>query len=263
MSKVVVRNADSSNLGQTIARIFTEFAVELANRSVLLKPNFGAAVGPEKSALTDPRVVKAVLDGCLKQTRDVAIGDNPGNLDTGAMHTIRMSGILDLAADHYLNISKECEFMDIGSQIIPRVLVSKKIATVDYLINIPKWKTHVLCGLSCCIKNLYGHIVGDSQSHLPGTGAARNADDHDLQRLRLQHAPAQDQGRGRDRQTGVAGKLPRMSGCGNPVGSLPPRGVAEAELRLPAFESSPLAAGIGGRGGHSRPAGRGGDGTPG
>ena len=134
--------------------------MDLKGKSVLIKPNFGAAVGPEKSALTDPRVVKAILDACRQQSDDVLIGDNPGNLDSGAMHTIRMSGILDLAEDAYCNISRQGEFTDVGSEIIREVFLSKLISTVDVLINVPKMKTHVLSGISCCIKNLYGYIVG-------------------------------------------------------------------------------------------------------
>lgn len=160
MSKVVIRDTDLEHLRTTIDSIFEAFQVDLKGKSVLLKPNFGAAVGPEKSALTDARVVKAVLDACLEQTSDVVIGDNPGNLDTGAMHTIKMSGILEVAGDFYCNISKEAEFVDIGSEIIPKVFLSRKVMDVDYVINIPKMKTHVLCGLSCCIKNLYGYVVG-------------------------------------------------------------------------------------------------------
>jgi uncharacterized protein (DUF362 family)/NAD-dependent dihydropyrimidine dehydrogenase PreA subunit len=160
MSRVVVRNADFDSLRRTIDHLFEDFEVDLKGKSVLIKPNFGAAVGPEKSALTDARVVKAVLDACLEQTTDVVIGDNPGNLDTGAMHTIKMSGILEFAGDFYCNISKGGEFVDIGSEIIPRVFLSRKVMDVDYVINIPKMKTHVLCGLSCCIKNLYGYVVG-------------------------------------------------------------------------------------------------------
>jgi uncharacterized protein (DUF362 family)/NAD-dependent dihydropyrimidine dehydrogenase PreA subunit len=160
MSRVMVRNAALEGLADTIHRIFEDFEVKLEGKSVLIKPNFGAAVGPEKSALTDARVVKAVLDACLEQTDDVVIGDNPGNLDTGAMHTIRMSGILEIAGDHYCNISKGGEFIDIGSEIIPKVFLSRKVMDADYVINMPKMKTHVLCGLSCCIKNLYGYVVG-------------------------------------------------------------------------------------------------------
>jgi len=164
MSKVVVRNATIDSLAEVQEAIFKEFEIDLANKSVLLKPNFGAAVGPEKSALTDPRVVKSILDECLKQTRDVIIGDNPGNLDSGAMNSVKKSGILDLAGDYYYNISQEGIFLDIGSKIIPEVFVSKKLTEVDYLINIPKMKTHILCGLSCCIKNLFGYVVGAMKS---------------------------------------------------------------------------------------------------
>ena len=164
MSLVLVRNADYDSAGSVLTEIFQRLDVNLQGKSVLLKPNFGAAVGPEKSAATDPRLVKALLDQCLKQTSDVAIGDNPGNLDEGAMHSVRMSGILDLAPDHYCNISREGEFVDIGSAILPRVFVSRKVRQVDFLINVPKMKTHVLSGISCCIKNLFGYVVGAMKS---------------------------------------------------------------------------------------------------
>ena len=164
MSKVIIRNTSFETLPDTVDAIFEEFEIDLKGKNILIKPNFGAAVGPEKSALTDPRVVKSTLDACLKQSQEVIIGDNPGNLDTGAMHSIQMSGILELAEEYYYNISKEGEFVDIGSEIIPQVFLSKKVTEVDYLINVPKMKTHILCGISCCIKNLYGYIVGAMKS---------------------------------------------------------------------------------------------------
>lgn len=164
MSLVMVRNADYESAGSVLAEIFSRLDLRIRGKSVLLKPNFGAAVGPEKSAATDARLVKALLDECLKQTSDVAFGDNPGNLDEGAMHSVKMSGILDLAPDHYCNISREGEFLDIGSTILPRVFVSRKIREVDVLINMPKMKTHVLSGISCCIKNLFGYVVGAVKS---------------------------------------------------------------------------------------------------
>lgn len=164
MSRVLVKNANYENLNEVMRDIFDEFNVDIKDKSVLIKPNFGAAVAPEKSAVTEARVVKAILDECLKQTGGVAIGDNPGNLDTGAMHSIKMSGILDIAGDYYENISKEGRFVDIGSEILPEVFISRKITEVDYLINAPKMKTHVLCGISCCLKNLYGYIVGALKS---------------------------------------------------------------------------------------------------
>jgi len=160
MSRVIVKNASFENLSEVIQAIFDELTVNIKGKSVLIKPNFGAAVGPEKSALTDPRVAASILDCCLKQSKDVIIGDNPGNLDTGAMQTIERSGILSLAPDNYFNISKEGSFTDIGSEIIKQVFLSKKLLETDYIINVPKMKTHILCGLSCCIKNLYGYIVG-------------------------------------------------------------------------------------------------------
>jgi len=175
MSKVIVRNTDFETLDRDVEHIFEQFEVDLRGKGVLIKPNFGAAVGPEKSALTDARVVKAILDACLKQTEDVVIGDNPGNLDTGAMHTIWRSGILEIAEAYYCNISKEGELVDIGSEIIPRVFLSSKIREVDLLINVPKMKTHVLSGISCCIKNLYGYIVGAMKAryHLEAKGLKR------------------------------------------------------------------------------------------
>lgn len=164
MSRVFIRNANFENLPEVMHEVFSEFKVKINDKSVLIKPNFGAAVGPEKSAVTDARVVKSILDECLKQAKDVVIGDNPGNLDTGAMQSIKMSGILDIAGAYYHNISKEGEFVDIGSEILSEVFISKKISNVDYLINVPKMKTHVLCGISCCLKNLYGYIVGALKS---------------------------------------------------------------------------------------------------
>ena len=52
MSRIVVRDTDFESLRRTIDHVFEEFSVDLKGKTVLLKPNFGAAVGPEKSALS-------------------------------------------------------------------------------------------------------------------------------------------------------------------------------------------------------------------
>ncbi len=47
--------------------------------------------------------------------------------------------------------------------ILDEVLLSEKLKEVDYIINLPKLKTHYLFMLSCAVKNLYGCIPGGTK----------------------------------------------------------------------------------------------------
>jgi uncharacterized protein (DUF362 family)/NAD-dependent dihydropyrimidine dehydrogenase PreA subunit len=166
MSTVLVRNATRNDYATIVREIFGLFDVDLSGKSVLIKPNILTPMPPESGAVTDPQLVKAILEACLEQTSNVAVGDNPGGLQGNARSTAEAAGFLDAAGEYYVNISETGEWVDLDSEIVQKVFVSKIIGQVDYIINVPKLKTHVLTGLTGCVKNMFGSIIGSSKSRL-------------------------------------------------------------------------------------------------
>ena len=166
MSTVLVRNATRDDYVERVKEIFELFEVDLRGKSVLIKPNILSPMPPEYGAVTDPQLVKAILEVCLEQTADIAVGDNPGGLKKNARDTARSAGIVDAVGEYYRNISESGEWVNLDSEIVERVFVSKIVGEVDYIINVPKLKTHVLTGLTGCVKNMFGTIIGSSKSRL-------------------------------------------------------------------------------------------------
>ena len=166
MSTVLVRNTTQKDYPDRVREVFQLFNVNVRGKSVLIKPNILSPLPPERGVATDPLLVKAILEVCLEQTDDVVVGDNPGGLQDSALDTARNAGFLDAVGNRYMNISESAEWVTVESEIVPKALISRKVNEVDYIINVPKLKTHVLTGLTGCIKNMFGTIVGSSKSRL-------------------------------------------------------------------------------------------------
>lgn len=168
MSKVLIREATYEKVADVIEEVFDAFQVDLRGQKVLLKPNICAPFPPESAVTTHPAVVKAVLDKVLTMTRDVVVGDNfiispaTGRLD----ETARTSGILEVCGEYYCNPAQDSELTDIGSSLVDKVMFSRQPKEADFIINLPKFKTHILPGISLCIKNLFGYVPGAHKARM-------------------------------------------------------------------------------------------------
>lgn len=144
------------------------------NQKVLIKPNLCLPATPEKALTTHPQVVKQVAACCLEAGTSVTIGDNPvGKPDSTRRDDIlECSGIkeiVDSMGCKYSNLNRDklkCE-VDINNKKYDYFL-TKEIYTKDFVINLPKLKTHSLMVLSGAVKNLYGLIPGALKKKLHG-----------------------------------------------------------------------------------------------
>jgi len=168
MSKVLIRNTDEKHVKEVVDEIFSIFKVDLKGKRVLIKPNLLGAYPPEKAVCTHPALVKAIVEVCEAQTDKIIVGDNPMRAlgPSGIDRTAELSGIREAAGKYFQNIGNAAIAADIGSQLIDRLPLSKVIEEVDYIINVPKFKTHMLLGMSVCLKNLYGLIPGAMKAEL-------------------------------------------------------------------------------------------------
>lgn len=128
---------------------------------VVIKANLVSPMGPEKSATTNPELLKYLSSYLLSKGASVIIGDSPSGLYTkGALsHTYKATG-LDIIPD-VLN-----QNFNIKSTVYKDAKVLKSFEYTSYLddadirINFCKLKTHGMMNMSCAVKNLFGCIPG-------------------------------------------------------------------------------------------------------
>ncbi len=132
--------------------------------TVLLKPNLVLAKKPEAAATTHPAVLKAVVRW-LQETgiTKIIIADSPGGLYQGDhMRSVYTTcGLTCPQLQPYLNqdfgfetVSTQDSFSNHSFPLIHPCIQA------DYIINLPKLKTHAMTALSAGIKNLFGCIPG-------------------------------------------------------------------------------------------------------
>lgn len=168
MSRVFVKKASHDNLDQLIAEIFTLYDINLRGKRVLIKPNMLGAFPPEHGNCTDPRLVAAVVREVRKQTDRIWVGDNPMRVQAGGGvdDSARISGIYEASQGYYVNVGAKARVISIGSEIIAQMPVSEYFLEADAIINLPKAKTHMIAGITCCVKNMFGAVVGSAKAKI-------------------------------------------------------------------------------------------------
>jgi uncharacterized protein (DUF362 family)/NAD-dependent dihydropyrimidine dehydrogenase PreA subunit len=128
---------------------------------VLLKPNFLSAKDPDRAITTHPEIVAAVAREVRKLGAEIIIGDSPGGAKRGVRRVWRNTGMLDMAEREGLELvsfeaSGVKEFKVNGRSYF----LSKPAVEADFIISLPKLKTHVLTLMTGAIKNMFGLIPG-------------------------------------------------------------------------------------------------------
>ncbi len=113
---------------------------------------------------TSPWVLEAAVSNLTKkfQSTEFIIGD----CDVAGFKQFRQAcrnwGYDKIAEKYGINIVNlsEDKLIEIETQnpACPRLEVSKTIISADSIINIPVLKTHVLSGITCCLKNHWGML---------------------------------------------------------------------------------------------------------
>ena len=168
MSRVSIRAGDYSPaaLAKAVEAHFAALGVEGDLRPgmrVLLKPNLLAARRPEQGVTTHPALVQAVIDWLrARGVEEITLADSPGGLyGEGTLKGVYAASGMDALRGVSLNL-------DPGSfrreQPAGRVCRSFELiaplAEADYVINLPKLKTHGMTTVSAGVKNLFGLVPG-------------------------------------------------------------------------------------------------------
>ena len=133
--------------------------------SVFIKVNCLGAYQQDLAITTNPLFLKAVIELVKEKTPNIKVGDNPANKDL--VVALKKNGMYDVIQEEkveILNGANQVEITNPTYHTYKEFSVSKEIIDADYLINLPKLKTHTLTYFSCAQKNLFGLIYGLNKS---------------------------------------------------------------------------------------------------
>jgi len=129
------------------------------NSRVLIKPNFLVSAKPESAIVTHPLLIKAVVEYVLEKGGLPQISDSPAFGSFGRI--LKESGTQEALK----GLSVKCKpfeasrSIDIGEPF-GAIDIAEDALTADFVINLPKLKTHNLMFLTLGVKNLFGCVIG-------------------------------------------------------------------------------------------------------
>lgn len=162
MSIVTIQPATYENVRSAVDRVFETFPLNIEGKKVLLKPNLLRASKPEEGIITNPAVLRAVVEKVesMKPT-SIVVGDNPGVFSYGANEdAFKTTGLMEAAKGYYVNIGNDSRKVAFNPAFAPMISVSSAILDADVVISLPKFKTHGLTIITGAIKNSYGFLPG-------------------------------------------------------------------------------------------------------
>ena len=153
------------DLAALLYQALREFDLRVRGRKVLLKPNF---VEADSAGVvnTHPAVVEAARASFLRLgAKSVLVAEGPGHeRDTEAiLETIRLRDYLgplgklfvDLNLDEVHSVKLRTRASKLKQLYLPRTVLE-----ADYLVSLPKLKTHHWVGATLALKNMFGIVPG-------------------------------------------------------------------------------------------------------
>jgi uncharacterized protein (DUF362 family) len=166
-SRVVIRRVNSyqADLAAILYESIKEFDLPVRGKTVLLKPNL-VGLDPHGVINTHPAVIAAARETFLRLGADkVFIGDGPATeRDTIAVleslklreYVGPLSGIfVDLNLDDVERVRLKTHASRLKELYLPKTVLG-----VDFLVSLPKLKTHHWAGVTLSLKNMFGVVPG-------------------------------------------------------------------------------------------------------
>ena len=145
---------------------------------ILLKPNLNSNMNALTGNITDLRLLAAMIEILIgKGYKNITIGEgtNSGYYRNNISVISRIK--VDRLAEYFginmidLNYS-EPVYIDFEKGV--KAGVAKECFEADFIINMPKLKTHFEAGISVCLKNLMGCLVGQENKKKTHQSLAAN-----------------------------------------------------------------------------------------
>jgi uncharacterized protein (DUF362 family) len=166
-SSVVIRRVANyeQDLASVIFESLADFQLPMKDKTVLLKPNL-VGLDPLGVTNTHPAVIAATRECFLRLgASHVYIGDGPAlDRDTEAIiESVRLpefagnlKGVfIDLNIDDVEKVKLQTHASRLNELHLPKTVLG-----VDFLVSMPKLKTHHWAGVTLSLKNMFGVVPG-------------------------------------------------------------------------------------------------------
>jgi uncharacterized protein (DUF362 family) len=167
-SRVAIRRVATyqADLAELLVETLRELDPPVRDRSVLLKPNFVES-DPKGVINTHPAVVGAARECFLRLgAKKVIVGEGPGHeRDTESIvETNRLRDYLgslrgtfvDLNLDDVHAVPTRTRASKLKELLLPRTVLE-----ADFVVSMPKLKTHHWAGVTLSLKNMFGIVPGN------------------------------------------------------------------------------------------------------
>jgi uncharacterized protein (DUF362 family)/Pyruvate/2-oxoacid:ferredoxin oxidoreductase delta subunit len=142
-------------------------SLDVAGKTVLLKPNILSDAPPEKAITTHP----AFLEAAIRLVREkganrILVGDSPGLQMPG--FSGKVSGIGEAAKKNgaeWIDFTKgKTEIPCPDGKVIKSFTLTNAVREADIIISLPKFKTHQLMQYTGAMKNIFGLVPSLAKS---------------------------------------------------------------------------------------------------
>jgi len=130
-------------------------------QKVLLKVNMLGAHHPDKAVTTHPEFLRAVIKLVKEVGGTPFVGDSPGF--DNAKKSAEVSGYLKVCSEErvpFVYFNESAEVKNPNGKRFKSFQIAKAVLDADVIINLPKFKTHGLTGITCAVKNMFGCVPG-------------------------------------------------------------------------------------------------------
>lgn len=156
-----------------LARVIIEGLRELGvtskrmrGKRILLKPNLVETHRGDGHINTHPHIVRAAVEACLRLgAAQVFVGEGPGHRQD-TLQILEESGLADVLIEdriRFINLNEQpaVVFPNAGKQTSLSTLTFPAIVQdIDWIVTMPKMKTHHWTGVTLSMKNLFGMMPG-------------------------------------------------------------------------------------------------------
>jgi uncharacterized protein (DUF362 family) len=166
-SRVAILHTDqySNKLDEIVYEGLRLFDLGVRGKSVLLKPNIVEYI-PGKPVNTDTQFIGAAAEAFLRlDAASVTVGEGPGHhRDTdlllyetrlGDQLAHRKISFVDLNRDELIKTKLQANYSGLGHLWLPRTVLGS-----DFIVSMPKVKTHHWTGVTLSMKNMFGIVPG-------------------------------------------------------------------------------------------------------
>lgn len=167
-SRVAILRMDDyvQSIQDSLRRGLQLFHLDVKGKTVVLKPNLVDYI-PGNAINTHPILVVAAAE-CFRQlgAKQVIVAEGPGHQrdtrlvlsESGYESLLRENRIrfIDLNRDEPISVNLSAEYSGLKRLWLPRAILS-----ADFLVSMPKAKTHHWSGVTLSMKNMFGVVPGN------------------------------------------------------------------------------------------------------